>query len=245
MKIIITRPSPDAEVFAGEISRLGAEPVMSPVMAIRMRRAPVDLGGVGALAFTSANGVRAFCANSSTRNHPVFAVGEATAAAATAAGFADVSAAKSDVESLATLIAMAKPSSVVLHLAGSARAGDLAALLAAKGVAARRAVLYDAEKIARLSPEAEAALLKNPRDVAVALFSPRSARLFVEQVASAGLTGQLREALALCLSADVAAAACETGWNAVEIAPSRKMEAMAQLVAAALSGRKGRIGSSR
>lgn len=245
MKVIITRPSPDAETFAGEILRLGAQPVVSPVMAIRIRTAPVALDGVGALAFTSANGVRAFCANSAARTHPVFAVGEATAAAAKAAGFADVHAADGDVKSLAALIAETKPSSAVLHLAGSERAGDLAAMLAANGVASRRAVLYDAEKIARLSAEAEAALARNPGDAAVVLFSPRSARLFLEQVAAAGLTGQLRTASALCLSADVAAALCGSDWRAVTIAASRSADAVAQLVAAALSGRKGRIGAPR
>jgi uroporphyrinogen-III synthase len=245
MKVIVTRPSPDAEAFAAEISRLGAEPILSPVMAIRIRKAPVDLEGIGALAFTSANGVRAFCANSSDRDCPVFAVGEATAAAVRAAGFADVRAASGDVESLAALIAEAKPSLSVLHLAGSERAGDLAALLAESGVAARRAVLYDAEKIARFSPEAEEALAKNPRDAAVVLFSPRSARLFLEQAASAGLTEKLRDALALCLSAEVAAALGGSAWRRIEIAAERTGEAMAQLVVAALSGRKGRNGSPR
>lgn len=245
MKLIVTRPSPDAETFARAAARLGAEPILSAVMAIRAREIPIDLASVSALAFTSANGARAFAALSPARGLKVYAVGAATAAAARAAGFDDVEAAQGDVESLAALVAAAKPAARVLHLAGSRRAGELTRLLAAKGVAARREVLYDAEEIADMTPDAAAILADGRENPLVVFFSPRSARLFLGQAARAGLTESLRNAVALCLSADIAAAAQGARWLAVRVAPELTAQAMLDLVESALAERKGRIAAPR
>ena len=214
-------------------------------MAIRARDIAVDLKGVWALAFTSANGVRVFAALSGARGLPVFAVGEGTADAARGSGFADVTAAKGDVKSLAALISESKPISAVLHLAGSARAGDLVRLLAAKGVAARREVIYDAVEIEDLSAAAAATLADRDEYPAVVLFSPRSARLFLRQAARAGLNERLGAAAALCLSREIAAALQGVRWSSVRIAPARHAAAMLLLVEEALAERKGRTGAPR
>jgi len=245
MKVIITRPSPDAEDFAAEIEGAGATAINSPVMVIRPRAVAIDLAGVGALAFTSSNGVRVFASLSVERTFKTFAVGAATAAAARREGFKDIATASGDVEGLANLIAKSKPSMPVLHLAGSERAGDLVGSLAERGLAARRAVIYDAVEIAAPSPIAAAALTENPADCAVVFFSPRSARLFIGQMRAAGLENCLRAATALCMSAEIAAAAGEIAWARTEIAHDRAAEAMTRLVEAELSARNRRTGKSR
>ncbi len=245
MNIIVTRPAPDADAFADEVRRLGAQPILSPVMAIRQRRVEIDLAGVGALAFTSANGVRAFAANSSRRDIAVFAVGDTTAVAARAAGFEWIRAAAGDVESLADLISKAKQTSEVLHLAGSERAGDLIAALAREAVAARCEVIYDAIAIEDLSPEAKAVLAARGAKSAVVLFSPRSASLFLMQIARADLSARLAGAAALCLSVDVAAAARAGSWAAIDTAATRDAGGLLVLVEAKLGGRNGRKGASR
>lgn len=245
MYVIVTRPSPDGEAFAAEASRLGATPILSPAMAIRDRAGEVDLAGVEALAFTSANGVRAFARLSTRRDFRVFAVGDATAAAAGAVGFAHVAVADGDVESLSQLIASTKLSSHVLHLAGSDRAGNLVMMLAAKGVGARRAVIYDAVKIEQLSEGAKAALMEEGAKIAAALFSPRSARLFLDQARSSGVADRLERAVALCLSAEVAAAASAAKWAAIEIAAVRTADGVLALIEEMLAGRNGRTGAAR
>ncbi|HOP18912.1 MAG TPA: hypothetical protein PK585_02440, partial [Amphiplicatus sp.] len=68
MRIIVTRPAPDAEAFAALARAAGFEPVFSAVMTIDFGKAAPSLNGVGALAFTSANGVRAFCGLSGGRS---------------------------------------------------------------------------------------------------------------------------------------------------------------------------------
>lgn len=245
MYVIVTRPSPDGEAFAAEVARLGATPVLSPAMAIRDRAGEVDLAGVETLAFTSANGVRAFSRLSPRRDFQVFAVGDATAGTARAAGFAHVTVAGGDVESLSQLIASTKLSSHVLHLAGSDRAGDLVAALAAKGVGAHRAVIYDAVKNEQLSASAKAALMDEEAKIVVVFFSPRSARLFLDQALASGLAHRLGRAVALCLSAEVAASARVGRWAAVEIAADRTANSVLALIEEMLAGRNGRTGAAR
>ena len=105
MRIWVTRTAPDAEATASRLLAMGHEPLTAPVLAVRaLPGSAPDLQGVGALAFTSRNGVSAFIALSSERRLPVFAVGPSTAEAARTAGFWDVHAGGGDVEGLAQLI---------------------------------------------------------------------------------------------------------------------------------------------
>lgn len=230
MFVINTRPHPDSDIFAALVRSAGAVSVASPVMAIRYRDDPVAAGPGEALAFTSSNGVRAFARASSARNHQVYAVGEATAEEARRAGFSAVAAAGGDVESLAELITASKSTRPVLHLAGSDRAGDLVAALGARGVAARRLVIYDAVPVLDLSDETRRTLTSTPEKTAVALFSPRSAALFFAQIGRAGLEPSLKGARLLALSDAVAAAALQERWGRADIAKDRSVEAMAALL---------------
>jgi uroporphyrinogen-III synthase len=133
----------------------------------------IDLEGVAALAFTSANGVRAFAARSGHRALKVFAVGGATAQAARQAGFASVLSTDGDVEALAQGVAARRGElkGVVLHAGAAELAGDLVGALAAQDVEARRLVLYETRPVA--IPEAELAGLL--RADIVLLHSPRGA----------------------------------------------------------------------
>lgn len=245
MKIIVTRPSPDGEAFAAMIAGAGGEVILSPVMAIRARTVSIDLSGVGALAFTSANGVRTFASLSGERALPIFAVGSITAAAAQGAGFVEIAIAEGDVESLASLIAQSKPSTPVLHFAGSERAGDLVRSLGEKGVEARREIIYDAVEFDEIAPSAAAALQENAEDCLVVFFSPRSTRLFARQAEKAGLAKRLADATALVLSRQIADAAHEIRWARVEISKDRNAAAMAALVEAEISARNGRNAKPR
>jgi len=83
LRALITRPREDAEEIAEQLRARGIESVIEPMLAIVPVPHPgLDLTDVQALLFTSANGVRAFAAATTVRSLPVFAVGDATAAAA-------------------------------------------------------------------------------------------------------------------------------------------------------------------
>lgn len=235
MKTLITRPEPDASIFAGSCRAAGLETVIAPLMEAVFPEAAVDLQGVGALAFTSANGVRAFAKASDWRDAPVFAVGAATALAARDCGFREAQAADGDVESLAALIARLwkQTGGDVLHIAGTHLAGDLAGLLAGAGVPARRQTLYEMRAASVLPDAARLALTgPSPADWA-AFFSPRTGRLFVELVKAAGLEASLKGVAAVCLSGAVADALEALTWKDMRIAKSREAGAMIE----AMTGR--------
>ena len=145
MRIWVTRAEPGASRTADKLRALGHEPVVAPLLEVHALPGPVDLDGVAALAFTSANGVRAFAGRSPERALPIFTVGDATAAAARKAGFADVASASGGLDALADLIA-----AHARHLRGAVLApgprepaGDLPRALAAQGVTARAVALYE------------------------------------------------------------------------------------------------------
>ncbi len=144
-------------------------------------------------------------------------------------------AAGGDVDALAALIAAQHKSAkgVALHCAGATRAGDLVKALEAENLPARRAVLYEAQPIAALSDAAIAALRMEKAIDWVALFSPRSAGLFVDRVCEAGLERSLASVNAACLSDAVAKELTAAQWKSVRVAPRRDSAAMLELFAGA------------
>ncbi|MDG2521194.1 uroporphyrinogen-III synthase [Caulobacter segnis] len=143
--IWITRAQPGADATAARLRDLGHEPVIAPLLSVRDLSPIIDLDGVGALAFSSANGVRAFAKLSPERGLRAFAVGAATAEAAKAAGFTGVLSADGDVDALAAAIAARgrEIGGIVLHAAAAQPAGDLVGALGAAGVSALAVAVYE------------------------------------------------------------------------------------------------------
>lgn len=202
-RIWITRTQPGADATAERVRALGHEAIVAPLLAVRtLDVGEVDLAGVGALAFTSANGVRAFAEKSGTRDLKVFAVGAATAQAARQAGFRSVLSADGDVEALAEGIAIRKGEirGVVLHPGAAEPAGDLTGALERAGVAARQLVLYETGPVKLTEAKAQALLAS---DVAL-LHSPRAAQVLAKllrakpnpQLRAIGLSRQVIKPLA-------------------------------------------------
>jgi uroporphyrinogen-III synthase len=182
-KIWITRTQPGADVTAERVRALGHEPLVAPLLAVRsLTDVDVDLSGVAALAFTSANGVRAFADLCGERELKVFAVGAATAQAAAQAGFRTVLSADGDVEALAEGIAARRSElkGAVLHPGAAEPAGDLAASLEKHGVEARRLVLYQTAPV----DLGEVRLRELLRADAVLLHSPRAAQVMAKVLKS-------------------------------------------------------------
>ena len=178
-QIWITRAQPGADATAERVRALGHEAVVAPLLAVRrVPDAVVDLAGVAALAFTSANGVRAFADLSGERTLRVFAVGAATAQAARAAGFRSVLSADGDVEALADGIAARRSElkGAVLHPGAAEPAGDLAGALEKHGIAARRVILYATAPVEVAAAAAEAL----GKSDAVLLHSPRAAEVLAQ-----------------------------------------------------------------
>jgi uroporphyrinogen-III synthase len=226
-KIWITRAEPGASATAERVRGLGFESVVAPLLTVRvLGDGPTDLAGVGAIAFTSINGVAAFAARPGAvfgaRGLPVFAVGEATAAAAAAAGFATVTSTDGDVNALAKAIAAHAVAGAVLHPGAAEPAGDLAASLGRHGIETRTLAVYETAP-ADPSPDVLAAFTLF---YAVLVHSPKAARR---------LADILRETPAphlsvLCLSPAVAAPLRGLALGRLEAAALPNEDALLNLI---------------
>jgi len=222
MKVLVTRSERDSAKLAAALAARGIDTLVEPLTAIHFRPNGADLlhtllPGAQAVLFTSANGARAFAAATARRELRVFAVGDATAAAARAAGFSHVASADGAVGDLAkrAIASLAPGDGAVIHAAGSVVAGDLNGLLGAAGFTVRRAVLYDAVPAEILSGAARAAMTRGEIEAAM-FFSPRNAATFVRLATELG--EHCARILALGLSPAVAAALGGLRWRRVVIA---------------------------
>jgi uroporphyrinogen-III synthase len=220
----VLRPEPGASATAARAEALGLEPVVAPLFTIR----PIpwdapDPTAFDAILLTSANAAREAGPRLSAYLHlPCHAVGEATAAAAAAAGFADVRAGPSDGAA-----AVAGMSGHVLHLCGREHLE-----LAHEGVSVKRRIVYAADPVASLPAAAENALAAG----AVALLhSPRAAATFASLLPAATRGGDTAAAIS-----EAAAAALGPAWRRVAVAARPRDEALLEL-AAELCQKAGRV----
>jgi uroporphyrinogen-III synthase len=225
MLALITRPRDEAEALSALLADRGIETVIEPIIEIVERNATLaGLTGVQAVLCTSANGVRALARASGERGVPVFAVGDATAREARAAGFCAVESADGNVDDLARLVGrrLRPADGKLLHAAGSDVAGDLAALLGMEGFAVERAVLYEARAVSSLTSATARLIEDGAIDVAL-FFSPRTAAIFVRLVEAAGIADGLAATVAVSISraADAALGSLPFREHAVAAAPTQ------------------------
>ncbi len=220
LTILVTRPLEDAEPLAAELRRRNANVLLEPMLEIvALEDIVPDLKNTAGLLFTSANGVRSFARVSAQRSLKVFAVGDATAAAARSVGFADVDDAGGNVEDLVALVKKAwlPARGALLHAAGRSIAGELAAELRKSGYEVQRIALYDAKTASALSEELCEAMRVGGLDYAL-FFSPRTAKTFVNLMTTAGLSDSCQKVEAICLSAAVADVISSLPWRCMTVA---------------------------
>jgi uroporphyrinogen-III synthase len=211
MRLLVTRPEPDATRQGMLLAARGHEPVLAPLLAIESAtEMPLELDGAQALIVTSRNALRALATHrdlAASSQLPLFAVGEATAKAAAELGFAKVTSGPGTGEGLSRLIADALDpnAGALVHLAGETVAFDLKSALQAKGFTLRQPVLYRAVAATRL-PESALALLNAGKLDGVILMSPRTAAIFAALVVRHEALTQAARLDCYCLSAAVAQA---------------------------------------
>jgi uroporphyrinogen-III synthase len=241
MKVLVTRAEGDAEKLAARLAERGHDSIIENLMTIRFqpeaaRSIAPFLDGVQAILFTSANGVRAFAEATPRRDFRSFTVGDATAAAAREAGFADVTSAGGAVDDLATLvIGRLKPrDGAVFHAAASVTAGDLQGLLEAAGFSVRRAVLYETVESKRLSDATRAAIARHEIDAAL-FFSPRNAATFVRL--AVGMDEGCKHMVAVALSSAVAERLAPLPWRRVAVAAAPNEAALLAALDSSMAAR--------
>lgn len=207
MRLWVTRTRPGAEATAARLAQMGHEAVIAPVLDYEViPHAPLDLSRATAIAFTSQNAVSAFADLTVRRDLPVYAVGEATAAAARAIGFAEVHSADGAAGDLVDLILRHKPVGEVVWPGPVEPAADLVALLGAGGIAASLQPVYRTVERSEAVPEGIDGIL---------VHSPRAARAIASLVAPA-----LAEGLFVLTISDAAAVPlAKLPFSRVAVAP--------------------------
>lgn len=185
MRLLVTRPKPDNARTAAALRALGHDAMLAPMLVIEPI-ADADLGSPpwSAILLTSANGARAAADHPRCRELfllPVLAVGQGSAAAARAAGFADVVSADGDASDLAQLAAtrMAGSRLPLLYLAGEDRSRDLGGELSKHGLSVRTVTVYRAVRTSGFSAAVRNALSQGQVN-GVLHFSRRSVESYLD-----------------------------------------------------------------
>ncbi len=204
MRLLLTRPEPDASRSAAALRQRGHAVVLAPLT--RMEPLAAELAGAfDAVLVTSANAARAIAAHARAnelRARPLFAVGARSAQAGRDAGFANVISADGALADLVRLVAThVRGGARLLYLAGEDRAGDLAGDLGRHGIVVETAVIYRAAAAEALPTEVIAAI--GALD-GVLHYSRRSAETLLRLAERAGVLGPLRGLAHYCLSEEVA-----------------------------------------
>jgi uroporphyrinogen-III synthase len=233
MRLLVTRPQPDAERTVAALTRRGHQ--VAEVALLRLEfvaDAELGHGPWSAVVVTSANALRAVEAHprgAALLRLPLFAVGRRTAAAARAAGFLDVTAAGGDVQELATCLRAWAGRDPLLYLAGEDRSSDLAGALAADGRVVHTAVVYRAVKTDEFPPAIATALAAGQFD-GVLHFSRRSVEAYLDCARAAALLDQALATAHYCLSAQIAAPLAAAGAKAIRIAVRPEEAALLELI---------------
>jgi uroporphyrinogen-III synthase len=199
--LLILRPEPGASETADAVRAMGLRPVVAPLFEVRPLDWTLPDRLPDAVLMTSANAARHGGAQLAALRHlPLYAVGEATAAAAKAAGFANIVIGDAGIEAIVSRAA-ADGTGSLLHLAGREhKAPDDAPNLI------ERRIVYASDAVAALPDTARAAL----PDAIALLHSPRAAALFASMVDPAPV--------AIAAISPAALAAAGPGWRATALA---------------------------
>lgn len=221
--LVILRPEPGASATAGAAREIGLAPLVMPLFRIESIgwQAPGD-GAFDSLLLTSANAVRAGGNGLAGLMHlPAYCVGETTAAAARAAGFAVEGVGSGGIDEL---LASLPASLRLLHLCGADRRPPANARQSISAVPVYRATeLPDPKGLDRID------------GAVVVVHSPRAA---ARLRTLADLLSIERNRTAIAAISEPAAAALGSGWEQVEVAASPTDAALLSLAARLCNNRR-------
>lgn len=226
VRMLVTRPEPDASETAARLSALDIEPIVEPLLTYAPLTTTLpDPSGFAAMVITSGNALRALHLRGEIDRYKglkLFAVGDRTATVARKLGFTEVVSAQGDVHDLVELLADAGLNGPIFYPAARVRSTDLGKALARHGVMVIAAKIYDMAPAEKLSAPLRARL--EDGDISAALFySRRTAETFVSL--TAGFRAKAKLGM-LCLSESVAAPLIAAHFVRVALADHPSEDAM-------------------
>ena len=228
MRLLVTRPEPDASAFAEELCGLGHEPILQPLLEFQVLDFDLEpLRAAEVLIITSGNSLRALQERGVSKDilgKPLYCVGEQTAERALQAGFETVLEVAGTGEELAgKIIASARRDALLAHIMGEHMAFDIVGALAREGFSVQSVTVYSMDACARFRPPVDAMLTAGEVD-GVILMSPRTAEIYVSLCHRHGILHCAKTPIYFCISQNVAAKLASLKPNHVRVSakPSRK-----------------------
>lgn len=217
--LLVTRPVDSATRFVARLSDVAlgqVNVVISPLLEIVPLKVQADLSHYAAAVFSSAQAV-GFAPRGGGK--PAYCVGAMTAAAARHHGW-QVRLEGETAQDVIGHLLQAPLSGTICHFSGKYQRGDIANTLTRHNLPCDRVILYD-QKMCALTDDALTAL--KGRTI-VPLFSPRTARGFVAQVAPPA------HAHVVALSPAVAAPCIAAGFEKVDVLSNPTGAAMVETI---------------
>jgi len=208
MRLLVTRPEPDAGAQAQEIRDLGHEAVLQPLLEFQaLDFDPSALDGADGLIVTSRNALRAlgrkFGPNAAARC-PVFCVGRETERLLREAGFGTADAVAETAEDLAgKIVQTVGKGTRLIHATGEHQAFDLPQALGREGILVSVLPVYTMKARGALDAPVVEEIERGAIHGAL-LMSPRTAEIFVSLCKQHGILGRARLLAYFCLAKSVA-----------------------------------------
>jgi uroporphyrinogen-III synthase len=231
-RVLVTRPQPGARRTAARLDAAGFAPFVLPLTEIVPLDATLPSRDIAALIVSSANAIRHAPAKffSFFSDKPVFAVGDETAEAARAVGFADVRSSAGDAADLARDVAARLPAGApTAYLCGRVRLDTLEAQLAERGLDVLPVETYDTHE--RLPDHEELAALDAGGPIAAALVYSAKGAACVARLVSPRAGTIFRSTAFICISPRVARELANVASGSVVAAETPDEDAMFDLLA--------------
>lgn len=208
IRLLITRPEPDASLLAEQCEVLGCEPLVSPVMQIESAL-PRSIPPHTVIVATSPHALQPWVIPLLSPQAQCHVVGARAAKVFVAHGFA-IESQHEDVDALLQhLLRTVSPHESLLYLTGEHITHDILPALQKRSIQAERVITYHARAASSLTSAAVSAL-SSPNPPAIFFASARSVRLFCELLPPTVSPAAL---MAVCLSASIAKEAEAHGFR--------------------------------
>lgn len=234
MRLLVTRPEPEAATFVARLAELGHSGVSAPLTTVTFAKGQIPLNGVQAIVVTSKNALRALARSPSLAKAialPIFTVGPGSGELAAELGFERVISGPASARELVALIAtrgepLGRP---LLLLTGDRQAFDTKGALEQRGFSVGEKVVYRTVAAEALDPSVAKAIRSGALD-GVILMSPYTAEVFVALADAAGVSEAARHLHYFCLSPAVANRLGPISPNNLHVAAAPNSEEMLALV---------------
>lgn len=235
MRVLVTRPEPEASALGERLEQLGHTVLLEPLLTIELLDPPwPDMDTIQAVLVTSGNALRSLAHQPKTSaaltGKPIFVVGPATAALARQLGFVNIVEGAGTAADLVGLIGrhLQAGHGSLLALSGAVATLDFAQALAEDKFVVHAVTMYRARPAAQLQPETLAAMTEGQID-AVTLLSTRTAQTYATLVARHGQQENMQNVVHLCLSASIAQALKPLRLSRIAIARDPNIEELLAL----------------